>query len=116
METGEAMIAGGIEADRAFLERYSPERDREEFERAWKEFEARRARATAVVRAALRGLVQWSCGPPDGVCSIHGTYSFAAQAGHHLTPRLLSSGRNVFEELDSAGFTLLAFDARLPPV
>src|SRR5262249_4521070 len=28
VETGEAMIAGGIQADRAFLERYSPDRDR----------------------------------------------------------------------------------------
>ena len=55
------------------------------------------------------------CGPPNGVCSIHGTYAFEAQAGHHLTPQPLSSGRNVFEELDSGGFTLLAFDADARP-
>ena len=55
------------------------------------------------------------CGPPNGVCSIHGTYAFEAQAGHHLTPQVLSSGRNVFEELDSGGFTLLAFDADSRP-
>jgi hypothetical protein len=36
--------------------------------------------------------------------------SFKAEAGHHLAPRQLSSGRNVFEELGE-GFTLLAFDA-----
>jgi hypothetical protein len=36
--------------------------------------------------------------------------SFTAEAGHHLAPQALSSGRNVFEELGD-GFTLLAFDA-----
>src|SRR6266849_8511156 len=36
--------------------------------------------------------------------------SFKAEAGHQLSPKQLSSGRNVFEEL-SDGFTLLAFDA-----
>ena len=49
-------------------------------------------------------------GPPNSVTSVHGSYSFKAQPGHHLAPRLLSSGRNVFEELGD-GFTLLAFDA-----
>jgi hypothetical protein len=36
--------------------------------------------------------------------------SFKAEAGHHLAPKVLSSGRNVFEELGEV-FTLLAFDA-----
>jgi hypothetical protein len=36
--------------------------------------------------------------------------AFQAEAGHHLAPRRLSTGRNVFEELGD-GFTLLAFDA-----
>ena len=49
-------------------------------------------------------------GPDDGVCSIHGRMSFKAEAGHHLAPKSLSSGRNVFEELGS-DFTLLAFGA-----
>ncbi|HEV7663673.1 MAG TPA: FAD-dependent monooxygenase, partial [Chloroflexota bacterium] len=40
VETGEAMIAGGIEADRAFLERYNPARDRAEFDVAWQQLEA----------------------------------------------------------------------------
>ena len=41
--------------------------------------------------------------------SAHGSHTFKARAGHHLPPQLLSSGRNVFEEL-GADFTLLAFD------
>jgi hypothetical protein len=49
-------------------------------------------------------------GPPDAVCSIHGQHSFAAEAGHHLTPQPLTSGRNVFEALGT-GYTLLAFGA-----
>src|SRR5260370_15172580 len=49
-------------------------------------------------------------GRTGGVCSIHGRMSFKAEAGHHLAPKALSSGRNAFEEL-SDGFTLLALDA-----
>ena len=49
-------------------------------------------------------------GPPGGVSSAHGSHTFTARAGHHLPPQLLSSGRNVFEEL-GPDFTLLAFDA-----
>jgi hypothetical protein len=44
------------------------------------------------------------------VCSASGTHSFKARAGHHLPPQVLSSGRNVFEEL-GPDFTLLAFGA-----
>jgi 2-polyprenyl-6-methoxyphenol hydroxylase-like FAD-dependent oxidoreductase len=35
-----------------------------------------------------------------------GSHAYAARAGHHLTPQLLSSGRNIFEEL-GGGFTLI---------
>ena len=36
-ETAEDFIEAGIERDKEFLDRYSPERDRAEFERAWKD-------------------------------------------------------------------------------
>ena len=49
-------------------------------------------------------------GPPGGVTGARGEYMFKARSGHHLAPRMLSSGRNVFEEL-GGGFVLLAFDA-----
>jgi hypothetical protein len=45
------------------------------------------------------------------VFSIHGQHSLAAQAGHHVAPQVLSSGRNVFEELGTR-FTLLALGAQ----
>jgi 4-hydroxyisophthalate hydroxylase len=108
-ETAEDFIAARIRKDAAFLARYHPDRDREEFERAWN------ARATDMptrVQSYVPNYAGSSVvhGPPGGVCSAHGTHSFKARAGYHLTPRMLSSGRNVFEEL-GAGFTLLAFDA-----
>lgn len=110
VETGEAMIAGGIEQDRVWLERYSPDKDREEFEKAWDE--VGKGRGNALMRSYEPHYEGSSVvmGPPDGVCSIHGTYAHAAHAGHHLSPRLLSSGRNVYEELGPE-FTLLALDA-----
>ena len=49
------MIAGGIEADRAFLERYSPERDRAEFERAWKELPSAAATGTQAYEPHYEG-------------------------------------------------------------
>ncbi|MDE3075191.1 MAG: FAD-dependent monooxygenase [Chloroflexota bacterium] len=109
VETGEAMIKGGIEADRAFLERYSPERDRHEFERAWKELETNSRWRQQSYEPHYEGssVVQ---GPPNASSSIHGRHSFAAAPGHHLVPQPLSSGRNVFEQL-GRGFTLLAFGA-----
>jgi 2-polyprenyl-6-methoxyphenol hydroxylase-like FAD-dependent oxidoreductase len=108
VETGEAVIAGGIERDRAFLDRYNPALDKAEFEAAWSEM-------------AMGGLGAQSyephyegspvvMGPPDGTCSIHGSHSFMARAGHHLAPQQLSIGRNVFEELGDC-YSLLVFDA-----
>lgn len=113
VETGEAMIAGGIERDRAWLERYNPARDREEFERAWAEL-ARAGSRPQTYEPHYEGSPV-VIGPPGAVCSIHGHHSFAARAGHHLAPRPLSSGRNVFEHLGT-GFTLLALDAAEPAV
>jgi 2-polyprenyl-6-methoxyphenol hydroxylase-like FAD-dependent oxidoreductase len=109
VETGEAMIAGGIEADRVFLERYSPERDRAEFTHAWQSLETNSRTRQQSYEPHYEGS-SIVAGPTGGVCSIFGQHSFAAVAGHHLTPQVLSSGRNVFEEL-GPGFTLLAFDA-----
>ena len=49
-------------------------------------------------------------GQPGATCSAIGSHQFIARAGHHLAPRKLASGRNVFEELGT-GFTLLDFGA-----
>ena len=106
-ETGQDFIAAGIKSDREFLERYSPERDPEEFEEQWKEMGGRSR--IGVYEPHYEGSPAiW--GPPGGVSSAHGSHTFTARAGHHLPPSTLSSGRGVHEELD-ADFTLLAFDA-----
>jgi 4-hydroxyisophthalate hydroxylase len=108
-EVAEDFIAARIAKDGEFLARYSPERDRAEFERAWK---AREADVGARVQSYEPNYEGSSVifGPPNGVCSAHGTHMKKARPGHHLTPQPLSSGRGVFDEL-GAGFTLLAFDA-----
>ena len=108
-ETGEAIIAGGIERDRAWLERYDPRTNTAEFERAWAEFVETPAMRPQAYEPHYEGS-SVVMGPEGGVCGIHGRMAFKAEAGHHLAPRQLSGGRNVFEEL-SDGFTLLAFDA-----
>ncbi|HLZ30694.1 MAG TPA: FAD-dependent monooxygenase [Chloroflexota bacterium] len=108
-ETGEVMIAGGIERDRVWLERYNPEHDRAEFEQAWAEYGATWGTRAQAYEPHYEGS-SVVMGPADGKCSIHGRMSFKAEAGHHLAPKGLSSGRNVFEELSDA-FSLLAFDA-----
>jgi 2-polyprenyl-6-methoxyphenol hydroxylase-like FAD-dependent oxidoreductase len=108
-QTAEDFIAARIRADGEFLARYSPDRDREEFERAWN------ARITEVGSRVQNYVPSYEgssvvCGPPNGVCGAHGVHAFKARAGYHLTPQILSTGRNVFEALGK-GFTLLAFDA-----
>jgi 4-hydroxyisophthalate hydroxylase len=108
-QTGEDFIAGRIRADREFLERYSPDRDRGEFERAWHERAAGAGDRILTYEPHYEGSPV-VLGPPDGACSAHGTHMFKARPGHHLAPQPLTSGRNVFEEL-GAGFTLLAFAA-----
>jgi hypothetical protein len=109
LETGEDFIASRIEADRQFLERYHPDRDTKEFERGWQERQTTLPNWVQNYEPNYEGS-SVVLGPPGGKCSAHGTHSFAARAGHHLAPQLLSSGRNVFEELGT-GFALLALGA-----
>jgi 4-hydroxyisophthalate hydroxylase len=108
-ETGEVMIAGGIDQDRRWLERYNPDKDRAEFEAAWADYGLTRMLRPQSYEPHYEGS-SVVVGPPGGVCSIHGRMSFKAEAGHHLAPKLLGSGRNVYEELGE-GFTLLALDS-----
>jgi 2-polyprenyl-6-methoxyphenol hydroxylase-like FAD-dependent oxidoreductase len=108
-EVAEDFIAQRIRNDAAFLARYDPARDRTAFERAWKERESEVGNRALVYEPNYEGSPV-VLGPPGGHSSAHGRHVFKARAGHHLPPRPLSCGRNVFEEL-GRGFTLLAFDA-----
>lgn len=103
-ETAE-VIAEGIAKDRAFLERYSPHRDRGEFERAWSAMTGGDT-APAWYEPHYEGSPV-ICGPEGAAPGVHGQHAFEARPGHHLAPAALSSGRNVFEDLGGT-FTLLA--------
>ncbi len=98
-------ITEGIAADRAFLERYRPQRDRAEFELAWT------GRTSGeVAPPSYEPHYEGSpivCGPAGSASGVRGQHSFEARAGHHLAPVALSAGGNVFERL-AGGFTLLA--------
>ena len=109
VQTGEDVIAARIEADGAFLERYSPEEDRDKFVEAWKQLEVNDGSRSGSYEPHYEGS-SVVLGAPDDTCGIHGRHSFAAQPGHHLTPGSLSNGHNVFEELGK-GYALLAFGA-----
>jgi 4-hydroxyisophthalate hydroxylase len=106
--TARDFIERAIAADRQFLETFSPDRDRSTFEREW---QARSSGAKAEINAFepnYRGsTIVW--GDSGSGCSALGSHSFTARAGHHLAPSLLSSGRNVFEDLGQ-GFSLLGLD------
>lgn len=109
VETGETMIAGGIEFDRAFLDRHNPTRDRDEFAQAWQEL----ATTSGQRREAYVPNYEGSSvvfGPPGGVSGIRGEHSYAARPGHHLAPRLLTNRQSSFEALGQ-DFTLLALGA-----
>jgi len=107
-ETAEDFIEAYIRKDREFFEQYSPERDCTEFERAWNEHSDHAAPRVTTYEPHYEGS-PIVFGPPGGVSSAHGSHTFKARAGHHLPPQLLSSGRNVFEELGN-DFTLIALD------
>lgn len=113
-ETVDDFILPRIVEERDFLERYSPSRDRAEFERAWNE----RASGSGARVMSYEPNYEGSAviaGTPGARTTAEGEHSFRARAGHHLAPRPLSSGRDVFEEL-GRDFTLLCFDAEPGPL
>ncbi len=107
-DVGEDIIGGWIRDDRAVLEQYRPEVDRDEFA----------ARFEQAARGFGRRLQDFEphyegspvvAGPPGGRSSAHGQHVLLARAGHHLPPQPLSAGGTVFDALGE-GFTLLSFD------
>lgn len=102
--TAKDFIEKAIESDRAFLEAHDPEDDRAVFEREWT---ARGSGARDEVNAFepnYRGspIVAGEGGATNAI----GGHVFEARAGHHLAPRRLSTGENVYARLGE-GFTLL---------
>jgi 4-hydroxyisophthalate hydroxylase len=104
VETGQA-ITDGIARDRDFLERYSPHLDRTEFEQAWGGLTSGETAPASYEPHYEGSSIVW--GPAGSTCSVRGRHTFEAQAGHHLAPAVLSSGRNIFERLGRS-YTLVA--------
>jgi 4-hydroxyisophthalate hydroxylase len=102
--TGEA-ITEGIADDRAFLERYSPQRDRAEFERAWSGRTSGEVAPPWYEPHYAGSPIVW--GPEGAASGVRGQHASEARPGHHLAPAALSSGGNIFERL-AGGFTLVA--------
>ena len=111
--TSRDFIENFIEEDREFLATHDPKRDLAAFEAAWN---ARSAGAPEVnsFEPNYEGspIVSGAAGTEayGKMPSALGSHSYLARPGHHLSPQLLSDGRNVFEAL-GRGFTLLALDA-----
>jgi len=108
-EVGEQFIAARIKWEAEIINRHGPERDPDAFARDWAELKSGAGPIVANYEPNYEGS-PIVFGPPGGVSSARGTYMFKARPGHHLAPRTLTSGRNVFEELGE-GFVLFAFDA-----
>lgn len=104
-------ITEGIRKDRDFLARYSPQRDRGEFERAWSGMTAGETAPASYEPHYEGSPIVW--GPEGSASGVQGHHTFEARAGHHLAPALLSSGRDIFEEL-RGGYTLLALGGEDP--
>jgi 2-polyprenyl-6-methoxyphenol hydroxylase-like FAD-dependent oxidoreductase len=108
--TAEGFIEKAIEEDRKFLKTYAPDEDLAAFEAAWQERIDGTTDEVFSFEPNYRGspiVVHDGGGQPSAV----GNHEFRARAGHHLAPKPLSDGRNVFEAL-GPGFTLIALSPK----
>jgi 2-polyprenyl-6-methoxyphenol hydroxylase-like FAD-dependent oxidoreductase len=107
--TARDFIEKAIHSDKDFLQTFCPESDKSAFEHAWAE---RQSGARSEVNGFEPNYEGSSIvnGPIDGKITAVGSHEFTARAGHHLAPRRLSSGKNLFVELGE-GFTLLDLGA-----
>ena len=108
-DIGETLIGGRIRDDAAFFGEFNPEKDRAAFEEAW---EKESGRAGGFIRRyePSYGGSPVVVTPEGAITTAIGEHSFEARAGHHLAPRGLSTGSNVYDEL-GGGFALIALDA-----
>jgi 2-polyprenyl-6-methoxyphenol hydroxylase-like FAD-dependent oxidoreductase len=103
--TASEFIEKAIQNDKDFLRSFRPDRDLESFEAAWNQ---RKSGASAEVHSFEPNYEGSPVVHPTSkkLPSALGKHSFVAQAGHHLAPQILSSGRNIYEAL-GRNFTLI---------
>lgn len=106
-ELGDEFIAGRVAWEGELINRHDPDKEPEAFRQAWAELKTGSAPIVLNYEPNYEGSPALF-GPPHGVTRAKGEYMVKARAGHHLAPRKLTSGRDVFEEL-GFDFALLAF-------
>lgn len=106
--TARDFIERFIEDDREFLERFSPETDREAFEAAWsgRNLDADEVHAFEPNYEGSPVVLSKGGGAP----SAKGSHSFRARTGHLLPPPGKGGDRTMLEKL-GPGFTFLSDDA-----
>ncbi len=106
ISTARDFIEAFIENDRAFIAEHDPGTDRTAFAAAWNQRRSGSNRAVLDFEPHYEGspIVY---GPQGGVSGAIGSHSFAIRAGHHLPPRPLTSGNDLFDALGS-DFTVIA--------
>ncbi len=109
-QIGDEFIAARMAWEGDLINRHDPDREPEAFSKTWAELKIGSGPIIANYEPNYEGSPVLF-GPAGGVSRARGDYRVRARAGHHLAPRMLSSGRNVFEELGD-GFALLAFGAQ----
>jgi 2-polyprenyl-6-methoxyphenol hydroxylase-like FAD-dependent oxidoreductase len=108
-EIGDEFIAARMAWEGELISRHDPDREPEAFRKAWAELKTGSGPIIVNYEPNYEGSPVLF-GPTGGVSRARGDYMIRARAGHHLAPRMLMSGRNVFEELGD-GFALLASGA-----
>jgi 2-polyprenyl-6-methoxyphenol hydroxylase-like FAD-dependent oxidoreductase len=106
-ELGDEFIAGRIAWEGELINRHDPDKEPEAFKKAWAELKTGSAPIVLNYEPNYEGS-PIVFGPPGGVTRARGTYMIKARAGHHLAPRTLSGGGDVFEEIGEE-FALVAF-------
>jgi 2-polyprenyl-6-methoxyphenol hydroxylase-like FAD-dependent oxidoreductase len=107
--TARDFIEASITADRAFVRRWDPLVDAEDFRREWRERSVRSNEEIFGFEPNYAGspIVD---GPEGAVSSARGVHEHTARPGHHISPLPLTSGGDVFDRL-GGGFSLLAVGA-----
>lgn len=103
--TSEDFIGRMIRDDRAFVERYAPDRDRAAFEAAWAE-RARGGNADVTQFLPHYAGSPIVFGAPGARSGARGRHEVQARAGYHLAPQPLSDGGDLWDRL-GPWFTLI---------
>ena len=107
--TAKYFIENFINEDRDFLNTYSPDQDKAEFEHAWNTRNEGDAEVMTFEPNYDGSSIVY--GVEGCLPSAQGSHEFGAREGHHLAPQVLSDGSNAYDRL-GPWFTLFVFGGR----